>query len=195
MKFPTCFSRYGLSPAPPAAWRSHSAKNVQIWAAPRHPSLCEGCSWKTHKEFPCAIPWCVGGPGALAGPGEILSALLCTIRNRKKSLCPLHSLTLIHTTSREEPQHRFSLFLLKGRPVLPGKKHTSEVIPNKKSGLSWEQRKNILVIFLIQLKVLRCTKVCPGSLARRVHLGPVLGAVCVQVLQSAALLLPCNSVS
>lgn len=110
MKFPTCFSRYGLSPAPPAAWRSHSAKNVQIWAAPRHPSLCEGCSWKTHKEFPCAIPWCVGGPGALAGPGEILSALLCTIRNRKKSLCPLHSLTLIHITSREEPQHRFSLF-------------------------------------------------------------------------------------
>lgn len=189
MKFPTCFSRYGLSPAPPAAWRSHSAKNVQIWAAPRHPSLENTQGISLCDPLMCRWPRSLGWP-------------------RWNSQCP----ALHHQEQKEialptpqpdpDPHHlqrgasaQILLVLLKGRPVLPGKKHTSEVIPNKKSGLSWEQRKNILVIFLIQLKVLRCTKVCPGSLARRVHLGPVLGAVCVQVLKSAALLLPCNSVS
>lgn len=104
------FWTYGPSPAPPVAWRSHSAMNVQTWAAPRHPSLHKGCSWKTHKEFPCAISCCVGGTGTLPGSSEILSALLCTNRDRKKSLCPLHGLTLIHTTCREEPQCSSSLF-------------------------------------------------------------------------------------
>lgn len=39
-----------------------------------------------------------------------------------------------------------------------------------------------MVIFLVQLKVLRCAKVYPGSLARRIPLGPALEAICVQVL-------------
>lgn len=67
-------------------WRRwHSAINVQTWPAPRHQSPHKGCSWKMCKEFPCAVSWCVGGPGALPGSEETLSALLCTDIKRSHS--------------------------------------------------------------------------------------------------------------
>lgn len=99
---------------------AHSAINVQTWAAPRHPSLCKGCSWKTHKEFPCAISGRVGGPEPCLAQEK--SSVPCSAPTGTERNHSAHSTAWPWLTPpAERSLSAASPVLLKGGAALPAK--------------------------------------------------------------------------